>query len=47
LVPRDFLNLVLWGASFASRRVRWGQRWFLAGRKGVVCEIEARSPVLT
>jgi ceramide glucosyltransferase len=48
LVPRDFLNLVLWGASFASRRVRWGQQRFLAGRNtGVVYEVETGSSMLT
>lgn len=40
MVPRDFLSLVLWCASFASWRVRWGGQWFLAEREGVVREIE-------
>jgi ceramide glucosyltransferase len=34
LIPRDFLTLGLWLASFTSRRVRWGGQQFVVRQKG-------------
>ncbi len=46
ILPRDCLNLVLWCASFASWRVRWGQHRFQTEKEGVLCEIEMQGPTL-
>lgn len=46
IAPRDCLNLVLWCASFASWRVRWGQQRFQAEEKGVLYEIETEGSTL-
>ncbi len=47
IAPRDCLNLVLWCASFASWRVRWGSQRFHAEGKGVFYEIETEGSTLT
>jgi ceramide glucosyltransferase len=39
IAPRDCLNLILWCASFASWRVRWGGQRFQAEEKGVLYEL--------
>lgn len=40
VIPRDFLMLALWCASFANWRIRWGRQRFLVEREGVVREID-------
>lgn len=45
--PRDCLSLILWCASFASWRVRWGGQWFSAEKAGALCEIETEVSTLT
>ncbi|ARN83668.1 bacteriohopanetetrol glucosamine biosynthesis glycosyltransferase HpnI [Methylocystis bryophila] len=46
IAPRDCLNLVLWCASFASWRVRWGRQRFQAEEKGALYEIETEGSTL-
>jgi ceramide glucosyltransferase len=46
IVPRDCLNLILWCASFASWRVRWGRQRFQAEKDGILCEIEMQGSTL-
>ena len=45
VAPRDCLSLVLWCASYASWRVRWGEQWFSAEKEGALCEIEIETEV--
>ncbi|MFY9658267.1 MAG: bacteriohopanetetrol glucosamine biosynthesis glycosyltransferase HpnI [Methylocystis sp.] len=47
VAPRDCLSLILWCASFASWRVRWGGQWFSAEKEGALCEIETEVSPLT
>jgi ceramide glucosyltransferase len=45
IAPRDCLNLVLWCASFASWRVRWGGQRF-AEKEGVLSELQTEGSTL-
>ena len=47
IAPRDCLNLVLWCASFASWRVRWGRQMFSAEKEGVLYELQTERSSLT
>ena len=47
IAPRDCLNLILWCASFASWRVRWGRQRFSAEKEGALFEIETEGSPLT
>ncbi len=47
IAPRDCLNLILWCASFASWRIRWGRQQFSAEKEGALCEIETEGSTLT
>ena len=47
IAPRDCLNLVLWCASFASWRVRWGRQMFSAEKEGVLYELQTEGSTLT
>ena len=47
IAPRDCLNLILWFASFASWRVRWGRQRFSAEKEGVLYEPQTEGSTLT
>jgi len=47
IAPRDCLNLVLWCASFASWRVRWGRQRFSAEKQGVLYELQTEGSTVT